>query len=88
MADTLANVTLPRGVWVDLYTETGIAVGTQIIVQNLVTSHARLHTSTAAPTGAYGFKTLPPFEEAINDTGDTGAWALSTQGGAVNVREA
>lgn len=85
--DTLSNVTLEKGVWVDIYDATGIAVGTQITVQNLTTSHVRLHTSAAEPTGNYGFKTVPPYEYAINDTGDSGAWAYSTNGGAINIAE-
>lgn len=86
--DTLQNVVLEKGVWTDLYSATGLTVGVQIIVQNLTTSHVRLHTSAAQPTGDYGFKTVPPYEEAINETGDSGAWAFSTTGGAVHVREA
>lgn len=87
MADTIPNVVLPKGEWVDLYDTTGITVGTQIIVQNLTTSHVRLVTKATIPVSGDGFNTLPPFESLQNQSAATGAWAFSSNGGAVNVSE-
>lgn len=38
MADTLQNIKLPANQWVDLYSETGIATGTSISVENVGSS--------------------------------------------------
>lgn len=89
MADTLDNVILSENQWTDLYAATGIAAGTKLSVQNLTSSHVRLYSAASSPTPGttYGFNTLPPFMVAINESGDTGAWAFSSSGGAVNVKE-
>ena len=77
MADTLPNVTLVAGVWTDLYAATGITVGNQILIQNLGNNPIYLHANAVAPVPSDGFKSLPPTREAVNSTGDAGAWALS-----------
>lgn len=86
MADTLPNITLPKGVWVDLYDESGITVGVQIVVQSLSSGSVRLSSMAAEPSGADGFQLLNEGIEATNGDGDLGAWAMSMVGGAVNVR--
>lgn len=89
MADTLPNVPLVAGVWTDLYAATSIAVGTSILIQNIGSSAIYIHAGPdvpVAPIGPDGFKKLPPNIEAANETGDTGAWALSVAiNGLVNV---
>ena len=80
MADTLPNVPLAAGVWTDLYAATGITVGTSILIQNLGSNPIYIHAGPdvpVAPIGPDGFKKLPPGREAVNESGDTGAWALS-----------
>ncbi len=90
MADTLNNVQLPAGVWVDLYDATGIAVGTQINAKNEGTSSVMLVAIATEPQDLSpdGFRTYNPGDEAINDSGDSGAWALSkTRDGLLNIKE-
>ena len=77
MADTLPNLKIVEGVWTDIYTASGIAVGTQITVQNLGSNTLYLNAKATEPNVDDGFKAVPPFREAVNDSGDSGAWILS-----------
>lgn len=89
MADTLPNVPLPKGVPVDLYSATGIIVGTRIIVQNLSGAEVNLTAKATAPTFGDGFFILKRSQEAENEIGDSGAWAVcNAMDGLVQVREA
>lgn len=81
----MSNVVLPKQTAVDLYVATGITVGVQIKVSNLTTGDVRLSISEAGLVNDH--VPLGPYAQAINDTGDAGAWALSTGGGGVNVVE-
>lgn len=89
MAQTLPNVILPAGTWVDIYAETGISVGTQIIVENVANSEIRLLTRVFSPPDGgqtTGYNLLRPYQEKINETGDNGAFAWSSNIGVLNVR--
>lgn len=87
MSDTLTNVKLPAKTPVDLYAATGIAVGTQISVQNITTGDVRVYSGATSPNMATsGSALLRPGITAKNDSGDAGAWAWSTLPSAVNVK--
>ncbi len=88
MADTLPNIALPRGVWVDLYAATGITpIGTRIRVQNLGVKDVYLTTLATEPTDETAYVIVPRAFLAVNDDGDSGAWAQSPYcDGKVNVR--
>lgn len=90
MADTLPNVQLPAGQWVNLYTATGITVGTQIQVQNLGGSLVLVHTGDDVPTSADGFNIIRPDSLTfVSQIAPTGAYAMSeTDEGLLNVGEA
>lgn len=90
MADTLENIVLPVGQWVDLYAATGIAVGTQLQVQNLGTSRVQLVISATQPGPASGYNLLRPDSLTfVSQATPSGAWARSpVQGGLVNAGEA
>lgn len=82
----MPNVPLPKNTDVDLYAESGIAAGTQITVTNIGPGDVRLSESDTGLLDDH--ITLAPYEQAINKTTDPGAWAKSTTGGGVNVKEA
>lgn len=89
MADTLPNVTLPDGVWVDLYAATGLPVGDQIELQNIGSVEVYLYSGATAPAEVPGdaYNILPVYEFAQNASGDAGAWAaVKNNKGLVNVR--
>ncbi len=86
MADTLENTSLPSDVWVDLYADTGIAVGSQLLVQNIGVCDVYLATQLAEPTDETAYQIMERSQFAINEPGDSGAWAFCKAGGAVNVR--
>lgn len=83
MADSLNNITLPAGVWVDLYAATGIAIGTQIVVMNLTDTPVKHHAGATVPANAQkdnstgSFERIMAFREKVNDLGDNGSWAYS-----------
>lgn len=83
----MANVNLPANTWVDLYTATGLSVGTQIRVLNITSRPVRLASTASTPTTSDDHVPLPFNTTKINNTTDLGAWALSISGGAVDVQE-
>lgn len=90
MADTLDNIALEKGVWVDLYDGSGLTIGTdQLEVQNLGNSLIYLYAGATAPTDKPGnaYNVLPQFQTAQNSTDDAGAWALCLNtDGLINVK--
>ena len=93
MADTIKNIKLPAGQWVDLYAESGVTVGTQIITENLTQTPTKLYAGATVPANAESesdsgyFSRLLAYQEKVNDSGDAGAWAYSaTTDGLVNVK--
>ncbi len=89
MADTLENIKLNRDNWTNLYTASGLSVGTRLIVQNVGQTRILLHTGASAPTQQDGFNVMPvdayPY---INQESSTGEWARSVDSdGSINVGE-
>ena len=85
MADTLPNVALPGGAWVDLYAATGITVGDAIFVENH--SHhqiVRVCISVGEPDGS-AFQEIGPQEEKVTGSGNSGVWAWSQRALTINV---
>ena len=82
MADTLGNIILTAGVWTDLYSESGIALGTQIIVQNIGVCDVFLTSALDQPTDEDARQISERGVFLINDAGDSGAWALCSSSGA------
>ena len=83
------NLVLVKGVATNLYTATGIAVGTQIRVQNQSEQLVTLADSSAglARDETGDCLTVRPFESATNAASATGAWAKAETGNClVNVR--
>lgn len=87
MTDTLANVSVPVGDWVDVYSATGIAVGTVIEIQNVGDSAIHLCTrATQPPRNFDAYNVAVRGEYYLNDVGDSGAWIKSIgQAGKINV---
>ena len=85
------NIVLRKGVATDLYAETGIAVGTQIRVQN---QSEQLLTLSDSSGGLERDKTgdcvtVRPFQTATNKSSATGAWAKAETGAClINVEVA
>lgn len=82
----MSNVTLTANVPVDLYAATGITVGTQLRVSNISTSDVRLSTSELGLDNDHIVMNM--YEQAVNKSGDSGAWAVSKSDGAINIVEA
>lgn len=88
MATALPAVKLPKNVWVDIYAETGITIGKQIIIQNTGGNRALLCESLAVPTPAIGYNVIPPDDYVTNaTTGTVGAWAYSSGSTRLQVEE-
>ena len=90
MADSLANITLNRDNWTNLYSASGISVGTQLIVQNVGQTRILLHTGASAPADTDGFNVLPVSSDPyINQSSSSGEWARPGDAdGTINVGEA
>lgn len=90
MGNTLTNVFLPAGVWVDLYNETGLDVGTKIAVENIGSYDVYLTVlDTQPPLNHDAYNVLIRGGVQLeNNEGDLGAWAFSPNAdGKVNVRK-
>ena len=88
MTDTLPNIKLTKNVPSDLYAETGIAVGTRIIAQNIGACDVSLSSQAGAPSLSQdAIHIIQRGEWAINDSSDAGAWAYcNSSSGLINVR--
>ncbi len=83
MADTLADVAIPEGVWTDLYDETGIAVGTAVSVYNKGSNACLLAIKATIPSGSTLGVPLhvgPNGSYAYVAAGESGLWAYCVQG--------
>lgn len=83
MADNLQNVIVPQNVWTDLYSLTGLAVGTQLVIENSGDIDVYLAVQAAKPDpdhNSYNIVKRPPSVSVQNTPGDSGAWAFC-QGG-------
>lgn len=77
MATSLPSVSLKHpDEWVDLFSATAIAVGTEIIMQNTGKSTIHLTESSAEPVLNAGFNVILPGQFVILDAGNIGAWAM------------
>ena len=95
MADLLPNIPIPADTMIDLYAESGIAVGTKVRIVNVGADVVNLFVKATQPDfNTDGYIPLPPAkvmgETAIaieNYTGDSGLWAYSQlTNGLVNVQ--
>lgn len=88
MADTLQPVNLPDGAWVDIYSATNINKGVQIESINIGSTVVSFHYGETAPIGEYGAVPVRPWSSEKNNSGDTGAWCMSSGGdGLILVKE-
>ena len=92
MPSTLQNIPLIRNQWVNLYSASGIAVGTQIVIENLTDTPVKLYAGATPPPDADEndgyFRRLMEYAVKSNDVDDVGAWALCEGEGAfVSVKE-
>jgi hypothetical protein len=89
MADTRQNISIPRNVWTDIYSLTGVTVGAAISVENIGDSDIYLSVQATQPdVQSDSFVIIErgdiPFR---NSKGDSGAWAFApTSAGKLNVR--
>jgi hypothetical protein len=88
MATSRLPVPIPENTWVDLYAETGITIGVQLMVQNIGSAKAFLVESSLQPVGEYGFNEITPKEYLTNIPQNIGAWAFSNTGTTLQVEEA
>lgn len=74
MANTIPDVTLNNLVYQELYTETGITVGTAIFIQNK-TASIRIQIKDSQPFAAStdGVQ-ISPLEFYMVDSGEQGVW--------------
>lgn len=86
MAVTRVNVTIPPGVWTDLYAATGIAVGTEVTIYNKDSITVKIAASLAAPTIVEGILlySFTSTNDSLNIApGEPGLWAFSPNGMAM-----
>lgn len=88
MATSLPPVIIPPSTWVDLYDETGITIGVQLVIQNTGGSDARLSESATEPDNESGYNTIIPRVYLTNQTSAVGAWGFSDTGTTLQVEEA
>lgn len=89
MSDTLTNIDLTAGEWIDLYAASGITVGDAINVENIGVCDVYLAVQAAQPDKDHdAYNVLQRFNgvRLKNTIGDAGAWAFCPNvGGKVNV---
>tara|TARA_R110002012_G_C11655301_1_gene611689 strand:+ start:54 stop:320 length:267 start_codon:yes stop_codon:yes gene_type:complete len=88
MATSLPKVLLPSKEWVDIYTETGISVGTKLIIQNTGGDSARLVESASEPNLKGGFNLLRESDYLSSAESPVGVWAYAHSATTLQVEEA
>ncbi len=91
MSDTLPNVFLPAGEWVDLYAVSKIVVGSVIAVQNIGVTDGYLSAQKEQPANtseAYCVIQRLTGDWYRNEENDLGAWAFSERmDGKLSIRK-
>lgn len=90
MADTRADVKIQPDTWTNLYSATGITVGTAVGVYNKGSSQVLLVIKATAPTSKTDGVPLwsgPTGSYASIPSGASGLWAYSAPGSIVSVQE-
>lgn len=83
MPNTIQNITVPTNLWVDLYALAGLAVGTQLIIENSGDIDVYLAVQAVQPGqdhDAYNIVKRRPSISLQNTQGDAGAWAYCPGG--------
>jgi hypothetical protein len=88
MATSLPKVLLPSKEWVDIYTETGISVGTKLIIQNTGGDSARLVESASEPNLKGGFNLLREGDYLSSAENPVGVWAYAHSATTLQIEEA
>jgi len=88
MATSLTPVKIPGNTWVDLYDETGLTIGVQLLIQNIGSSDALLSESATEPNLSSGYNIIIARQYLTNDSANVGAWAFSGNGTTLQVEEA
>lgn len=88
MATSLPQVVLPSKEWIDIYADTGITLGTQIIIQNTGGNEARLVESLAQPGLNSGYNLIFERDYLTSATTPVGIWAYAHAGTTLHVEAA
>lgn len=84
MADSRADISIPKGAWLNLYTASGITVGTACTIVNKGSTPFYVAIAATAPSITTVPKGLPLFAGAESNmcsapSGASGLWAFAQQ---------
>lgn len=88
MADTISDVSLTNIAYTDIYDETGISVGTALVIQNKTKSNVILQLTASQPTvsSTDGYLLEPDAKFPVKvEAGENGVWAIGS--GPLGVQE-
>lgn len=86
MADTIEDVTVVHTSYTDIYTVTGIAVGTELVLQNKEESEFIVQVSTTQPSAdSTAGVILRPKQQKLVEVGGNKVWVLGV--GKLSVQE-
>ena len=74
MSDTLPDVPLIEGQYVDIYAATGIAVGTRVVIQNKTNGFIRVQESAAQPANDSTDGVFVETKKYVIAIGTNGCW--------------
>lgn len=86
MAVTRVNITIPQGVWTELYAASGIAVGTELAIYKKTSTSVRIVSSATMPTTVEGIPLVAPTDPSKPleiPPGEPGIWAYSDNGSSI-----
>lgn len=85
---TTPNIPIPKGVWVDIYAESGLDVGEALTIENISGSDLRLYTGASAPLDngdTSGYRSIPARTEESVRYRVAGCWLWCNADAVVNV---
>ncbi len=81
MADSRADIVIPKGVWTDAYTLSGVTVGVAVDIFNKGNYPCVIAAKAAAPTGTTTLGVPLDVAGYLHVTaGETGLWVYSPDG--------
>ena len=89
MSQNKPPVDLDAETLTNLYSKTGISVGTKLVIQVIQSREPVYFADSASePTATTAYNVCKQGEYITNDSGDAGLWAYSRSGARLTIKEA
>jgi hypothetical protein len=86
MANSIPDLNITDVDWIDVYSTSGIAVGTKLIIQNKASNPVLMYIAPSKPSiSSYNGYAIKSLETVSLDASETGCWVRGN--GVINVQQ-